>query len=79
MEVLNDLDYTSITRCTMTYIIVQIENPLDLESMSVLPDENDLKIKQFSNQEDAVKFLDRHGMLEELEYDAKIVRLHWEY
>ena len=76
MEVLNDLDYTSITRCTMTYIIVQIENPLDLESMSVLPDENDLKIKQFSNQEDAVKFLDRHGMLEELEYDAKIVRLH---
>ena len=76
MEVLNDLDYTSITRCTMTYIIVQIENPLDLESMSVLPDENDLKIKQFSNQEDAVKFLDKHGMLEELEYDAKIVRLH---
>ena len=70
------MDYTSITRCTMTYIIVQIENPLDLESMSVLPDENDLKIKQFSNQEDAVKFLDRHGMLEELEYDAKIVRLH---
>ena len=76
MEVRNDLDYTSITRCAMTYIIVQIENPLDLESMSVLPDENDLKIKQFSNQEDAVKFLDRHGMLEELEYDAKIVRLH---
>ena len=70
------MDYTSITRCTMTYIIVQIEDPLDLDSMSVLPDENDLKIKQFSNQEDAVKFLDRHGMLEELEYDAKIVRLH---
>ena len=70
------MDYTSITRYTMTYIIVQIENPLDLESMSILPDENDLKIKQFSNQEDAVKFLDRHGMLEELEYDAKIVRLH---
>ena len=60
----------------MTYIIVQIEDPLDLDSMSVLPDENDLKIKQFSNQEDAVKFLDKHGMLEELEYDAKIVRLH---
>ena len=76
MEVRNDLDYTSITRCTVTYIIVQIENPLDLESMSVLPDENDLKIKQFRNQEDAVKFLNKHGMLEELEYDAKIVRLH---
>jgi len=60
----------------MSYIIVQIENPLDLESMSILPDENDLKIKQFSNQEDAVRFLDKHGMLEELEYDAKIVRLH---
>ena len=60
----------------MTYIIVQIENPMDLESMSVLPDENDLKVKQFINQEDAVRFLDKHGMLEELEYDAKIVRLH---
>ena len=60
----------------MTYIIVQIENPLDLESMSVLPDENDLKIKQFNNQEDAVRFLVKHDMLEELEYDAKIVRLH---
>ena len=60
----------------MSYIIVQIENPLDLESISILPDENDLKIKQFRNQEDAVKFLNKHGMLEELEYDAKIVRLH---
>ena len=77
MEVRNDLDYTSITRYTMTYIIVQIENPMDLESMSILPDENDLKVKQFINQEDAVRFLDKHGMLEELEYDAKIVRLHW--
>jgi hypothetical protein len=44
--------------------------------MSVLPDENDLKIKQFNNQEDAVRFLAKHDMLEELEYDAKIVRLH---
>lgn len=70
------MDYTSITRRTMTYIIVQIENPLDLDSMSVLPDENELKIKQFRNQEDAVRFLDKHDMLEELEYDAKIVRLH---
>ena len=76
MEVRNAYNIITITWCIMTYIIVQIENPLDLESMSVLPDENDLKIKQFSNQEDAVKFLDRHGMLEELEYDAKIVRLH---
>ena len=76
MEVRNAYIIITNTRCTMTYIIVQIENPLDLESMSVLPDENDLKIKKFINQEDAVKFLDRHGMLEELEYDAKIVRLH---
>ena len=60
----------------MTYIIVQIENPLDLESISVLPDEDDLKVKKFINQEDAIKFLNKHGMLEELEYDAKIVRLH---
>jgi hypothetical protein len=60
----------------MTFIIVQMENPLDLESISVLPDENDLKVKQFRNEEEAVKFLVKYGMIEELDHDAQIVRLH---
>jgi len=60
----------------MTFIIVQMENPLDLESISILPDENDLKVKQFRNEEEAVKFLVKYGMIEELDHDAQIVRLH---
>ena len=60
----------------MTFIVIQMENPLDLESISVLPDENDLKVKQFRNEEDAVKFLVKYGMIDELDHDAHIVRLH---
>ena len=60
----------------MTFIIVQMENPLDLESISILPDENDLKVKQFKNEEEAVKFLVKYGMIDELDHDAQIVRLH---
>ena len=60
----------------MTFIIVQMENPLDLESISILPDENDLKVKQFRNEEEAVKFLVKYGMIDELDHDAQIVRLH---
>ena len=60
----------------MTFIVIQIENPLDLESISVLPDENDLKVKQFKNKEEAVKFLVKYGMIDELDHDAQIVRLH---
>jgi hypothetical protein len=60
----------------MTYIIIQMEDPLDLENISVMPDEQDLKIKQFLSEEDAVRFLVKHDMQDELLYDAKIVRLH---
>jgi hypothetical protein len=60
----------------MTYIIIQVEDPLDLENISVLPDEQDLKVKQFLSEEDAVRFLVKHDMQDELLYDAKIVRLH---
>jgi len=60
----------------MTFIIVQMENPLDLKSISVLPEENDLKVKQFRNEEEAVKFLVKYGMIDELDHDAQIVRLH---
>ena len=60
----------------MTFIVIQMENPLDLESISILPDENDLKVKQFRNEEEAVKFLVKYGMIDELDHDAQIVRLH---
>jgi len=60
----------------MSFIVVQIEDPYDLDSMSVLPDEEDLKVKQFKNEEEAIRFLVKYGMEEELQYDAKIVRLH---
>ena len=60
----------------MTYIIIQMEDPMDLENISVLPDEQELKIKKFLSEEDAVRFLVEHGMEEELDFDAKIVRLH---
>tara|TARA_R100001480_G_scaffold83481_1_gene91674 strand:- start:312 stop:473 length:162 start_codon:yes stop_codon:yes gene_type:complete len=53
-----------------------MENPLDLKSISVLPDENDLKVKKFRNKEEAVKFLVKYGMIDELDHDAQIVRLH---
>tara|TARA_R100001463_G_scaffold95019_1_gene149643 strand:- start:91 stop:273 length:183 start_codon:yes stop_codon:yes gene_type:complete len=60
----------------MTYIIIQMEDPMDLENISVMPDEKELEIKKFSSEEDAVKFLVKHDMQDELLYDAKIVRLH---
>ncbi len=63
----------------MSYIIIQVEDPMDLENISVLPDEQDLKVKQFLSEEDAIRFLVKHGMEDELDFDAKIVRLHWEY
>ena len=53
----------------MTFIVIQMENPLDLESISVLPDENDLKVKQFRNEEEAVKFLVKYGMIDELDHE----------
>ena len=30
----------------MTYIIIQVEDPMDLESISVMPDEKELKVKK---------------------------------
>jgi len=59
----------------MSYIIIQMDSdPLDIESISVLPDESDLKVKQFKKEEDAVRFLYKHGI--EDDTDTKIVRLH---
>jgi hypothetical protein len=53
-----------------------MEDPMDLENISVMPDEKERKIKKFLSEEDAVKFLVKHDMQDELLYDAKIVRLH---
>ena len=59
----------------MSYIIIQIDtDPLDIESISVFPDEGELKVKQFKKEEDAIRFLCKHGI--EDDDDTKIVRLH---
>ena len=59
----------------MSYIIIQMESdPLDIETISVLPDENELKVKQFEKEEDAVRFLYKHGIEDDI--DTKIGRLH---
>ena len=55
----------------MSYIIIQVEDPMDLENISVLPDEQDLKVKQFLSEEDAIRFLVKHGMEDELDFDAR--------
>jgi hypothetical protein len=61
----------------MSYIIIQVESdPLDIENTSVLPEEKQLKVKQFKKEEDAVRFLVNLGIEDDLNYDTKIVRLH---
>jgi|TARA_R100001163_G_C5055276_1_gene191754 hypothetical protein len=61
----------------MSYIIIQEdEDPLDIENTSVLPDEKELKVKQFKKEEDAIRFLVHLGIEDDLNYDTKIVRLH---
>ena len=60
----------------MSYIIIQVEDPLDIENISVLPDEQELRVKKFKKKEDAVRFLSHLGLEDELNYDTKIVRLH---
>jgi len=58
----------------MSYIIIQVEDPLDIENISVLPDEQELRVKQFNKEEDAIRFLVRNGI--EDDDGTKIVRLH---
>ena len=60
----------------MWYIIIQVEDPLDIENISVLPDEQELRVKQFNKEEDAIKFLVKLGLEDDLSFDTKIVRLH---
>ena len=49
-------------------------DPLDIETISILPEEDELKVKQFKKEEDAVRFLYKHGIEDDI--DTKIVRLH---
>ena len=53
-------------------------DPLDIENISILPEEKqkELKVKKFKKEEDAVRFLARLGLEDDLNYDTKIVRLH---
>tara|TARA_R110000851_G_scaffold89099_1_gene194369 strand:+ start:1331 stop:1516 length:186 start_codon:yes stop_codon:yes gene_type:complete len=61
----------------MSYIIIQEdEDPLDIENISVLPEEKELKVKKFKKEEDAIRFLAHLGIEDDLNYDTKIVRLH---
>ena len=38
----------------MTYIIIQVEDPMDLESISVMPDEKELKVKKLLQKQTMV-------------------------
>ena len=51
-------------------------DPLDIENISILPEEKELKVKKFKKEEDAIRFLARLGIEDDLNYDTKIVRLH---
>ena len=60
----------------MSYIIVQMEDPFNIEESAILPDETGKKVNQFSSEVEAKKFLIQLGLEDELEYDVQIVRLH---
>ena len=60
----------------MSYIIVQMEDPFNIETSAILPDETGKKVNQLSSEVEAKKFLIQLGLEDELEYDVQIVRLH---
>ena len=60
----------------MSYIIVQMEDPFNIEESAILPDETGKKVNKFSSEVEAKKFLIQLGLEDELEYDVQIVRLH---
>jgi len=53
-----------------------MEDPFDIETSAILPDETGKKVNQFSSEVEAKKFLIQLGLEDELEYDVQIVRLH---
>jgi len=60
----------------MSYIIVQIEDPFNIEESSIMPDETGKKVNKFDSFTEAKAFLEQIGIEDELDYDVKIVRLH---
>ena len=59
----------------MSYIIVQIEDPFNIEEVSIMPDETGKKVNKFNSFKEAKDFLEQVGLEDELDYYVKIVRL----
>jgi len=61
----------------MSYIIVHIYDPKDIETMDVLPDEKGDSIQIFDNKIEAIQFLNQIGMDRNswIDSDVHVVRL----
>jgi len=61
----------------MSYIIVHIYDPEDIETMDVLPDEEGESIQIFENKIEAIQFLNQIGMDRNswIDSDVHVVRL----
>tara|TARA_R110001583_G_scaffold32224_4_gene110297 strand:- start:1790 stop:1978 length:189 start_codon:yes stop_codon:yes gene_type:complete len=61
----------------MSYIIVHIYDPKDIETMDVLPDEKGESIQIFDNKMEAIQFLNQIGMDRNswIDSDVHVVRL----
>ena len=61
----------------MSYIIVHIYDPKDIETMDVLPDEKGESIQIFANKIEAIQFLNQLGMDRNswIDSDVHVVRL----
>tara|TARA_R110002020_G_scaffold177199_1_gene369965 strand:+ start:120 stop:308 length:189 start_codon:yes stop_codon:yes gene_type:complete len=62
----------------MSYIIVHVDDPGDLESMDVLPTATGDAVKKFNSKVEASTFLSELGVSTEIWYnnDIHILRLH---
>ena len=61
----------------MSYIIVHIYDPKDIETMDVLPDAKGESIQIFDNKMEAIQFLNQIGMDRNswIDSDVHVVRL----
>jgi hypothetical protein len=61
----------------MSYIIVHIYDPKDIETMDVLPDEDGESIQIFDNKMEAIQFLNQIGIDRNswIDSDVHVVRL----
>tara|TARA_R100001086_G_scaffold175752_1_gene96854 strand:- start:468 stop:656 length:189 start_codon:yes stop_codon:yes gene_type:complete len=62
----------------MSYIIVHVDDPGDLESMNILPTPTGDAVKKFNSKTEASAFLSELGVSMDLWYnnDIHILRLH---